>query len=105
MPRNRYDAAAGVCRIRWQQGAPSPHASPVLVEVWRPRLSFGTHPRLVIAARIELRVWQSDGWRVVTSRGSLDIPDAGEPRRWARLPYRWWRGTATIDGWDDDSGE
>lgn len=104
MARNRYDDAFGVARIRWQRDEPDNSGSPVLVEVWRPTVDgliyeSPTKPRVIISARVEMRVFKDSKWWTVGWGGDLSPSAPGQIRRWALLPWRTWSQTITLDGW------
>lgn len=105
--RNHYESAFGVCPLQWQRGEPDRERGPVVVEVWRPDLVIdeytpGTLPTVRVHAQLEVRVWVEDqkSWQRIDYRGRLVAPPAGDVRRWAELPHRWWSATVKLDGWD-----
>jgi hypothetical protein len=104
--RNRYREAFGVVGLRWRRGDPPPGEA-VLCEVWRADLSIpswgaGKMPRIGVAARLEARCWDGQRWRALGPSGLYD-PTPGTVRRWASLGRRWWHGTLTLDGWNEET--
>lgn len=105
MARNSYDQQRGVCRLKWEEGAPSPSdGRPVIVEVWRPELALGwaqdNKPRISVHAAIEFRCTVDGAWMVMKNGGLTPITDKGaQIRRHAYPTYRHWHDTVTLDGW------
>ena len=102
--RNRYDDANGVCRMRWNRGAPSEGSDrPVLVEVWRSETNLwyeANKPRVAVVASLEMWVRQDGQWMAIGWGGKLRPAEEGEVRRHSYTYSRRWESTIALDGWD-----
>jgi hypothetical protein len=108
MPRrNHYTDGYGVLDFEWHAAddpEPPRDRGIVLVETWKPRLSFWElfKPRVLVDARLELWVHRHvTGWHRIQSDGGLEpLAELPKIRRWA-LPYasRTWEGTVALGGW------
>jgi hypothetical protein len=84
----KYEAAKGVCAIKWIHGSPTDadEYGMILVEFWNaPTISVWNplKPRLCISARLDAASWdyKEKKWRYLSEM----VPGMAVIRRWTRL--------------------